>query len=62
MPTITLTIPGPVATELNNVAKEQGYANGKGLVIAYLKAVLRDSRQAKAAAQAQVDLDAEAIV
>jgi hypothetical protein len=46
MVTVNLVIPDAVAAELNDYAVKCGYANGKQMMIAYLKAELKAARQA----------------
>jgi hypothetical protein len=44
---LTLNIPDAVAAELNAYAVKCGYANGKLMLVAYLKAELKAARQSK---------------
>jgi hypothetical protein len=44
---LTLNIPDAIAAELNAYAVKCGYANGKLMMVAYLKAELKAARQAK---------------
>jgi hypothetical protein len=44
---LSLTIPDAVAAELNAYAIRCGFANGKLMLVAYLKAELKAARQAK---------------
>jgi hypothetical protein len=44
---LTLTIPDAVAAELNAYAIKCGFANGKQMIVAYLKSELKAARQSK---------------
>jgi hypothetical protein len=44
---LTLNIPDAIAAELNAYAVKCGFANGKLMIVAYLKAELKAARQVK---------------
>lgn len=64
---VTFSIPNNIAQELNQIAKENGHSSAKTMVIAYLRALIRHSRESKAmvgiadAAGKQADIETEAI-
>ena len=47
MATVTFNVPNPIAQELNQIAQDNGFANAKAMVIAYLKATIKASRVSK---------------
>ena len=57
MATVTFTIPDTVATELGQIAIENGFPNAKAMVIAYLRATIAGSREeAQRKALPQIDV------
>ena len=57
MATVTFTIPDALATELGQIATENGFPNAKAMVIAYLRATITGSRtQAQYKALPQINV------
>jgi len=54
MPTVSITVPAAIATELNTIAQKNGFDNAKEMTIAYLKATVRANRTAALGVEAMV--------